>query len=131
MINKKLIDRCVDIAHGIELVDELISLRTRHFAFILNKNKILKIGINRQKTHPILKNRKYNYGHWTKLHAEADAVIKSGEIDQSNNKMLTFRFDSSNNLNIGKPCKFCMKLLKDCNFKTIVYSNELGKFEKL
>ena len=130
MITQKLINKCIDVARGIDICDS-IDRRTRHFAFILNKNKILAIGKNSQKTHPILQNNKYGYGSWSKLHAETSAVIKSGEVDHSNNKLLTFRFDKSNNINIGKPCKYCQRLLKDSNFKEVIYSTNNGKFLSL
>ena len=126
-MNSKLISRCVDIALEVTNCD-LKDRRVRHFAFIINKNKILSIGKNAQKTHPILKNNKYGYGWWSKLHAETSAVVRSKIFDHSNNKLLTFRLDKHDNINMGKPCSNCTRLIKDVNFKEVVYSDWWGKF---
>jgi deoxycytidylate deaminase len=127
-VNKKILNRLVDIAHGIEL-DKDINPRTRHYAFILNKNKILSIGCNSLKTHP--KILKYGYHENAGVHAELSALIKSGSISHSNNKLVTFRFDKSNNLNNGKPCVFCQKVLRDVEIKEVWYSCGMGVMNKL
>lgn len=127
-MNKNLLRRLIDIAHGIELEKE-INPRTRHYAFILNKNKILSIGRNSLKTHPQV--LKYGYRENSTIHAELSAIIKSGTVLHKNNKLITFRFDKSGNLNNGKPCKFCQKLLKEMKVKEVWYSNKYGNMLRL
>lgn len=119
--------RLVDLAKNLIVYDN-IDLRCRHFAFILNKSKIVSIGRNSRKSHPI--NQKYGYFDGSGLHAEACAVIKSGDIDHSKHVLVTFRIDRNDQIAMGKPCKHCQKLLRDVAFKEIYYSNELGEFEK-
>jgi len=127
-MNKKVLNRLIDIANGITL-EENINPRTRHYAFILNKNKILSIGCNSLKTHPKL--FKYGYHKNAGIHAELSALIKSGSISHSNNKLITFRFDKSGELNNGKPCSFCQRALKDVGIKEVWYSCEEGSINKL
>jgi len=121
------LSRLVDLAKNLIVYDN-VDLRCRHFAFILNKSKIVSIGRNSRKSHPI--NQKYGYFDGSGLHAEACAVIKSGKIDHSKHVLVTFRIDRNDKIAMGKPCKHCQKLLKDVAFKEIYYSNELGEFEK-
>jgi hypothetical protein len=58
--------RLIQFARNLIVCDE-IDLRCRHFAFILKKGKIVSIGKNSNKSHPI--NQKYGYfkgsGHRT------------------------------------------------------------------
>jgi len=126
-MNLRQINRLIDIAQGIS-IDKQINKRTRHYAFILNKNKIISIGTNSLKTHP--KVIKYNYHKNAGIHAELAAIIKSGTLFHKNNKMITFRFDNSGNLNIGKPCPSCQKLISSLGFKEIWYSQSSGNFQK-
>lgn len=120
-------ERLVQVARNIIIYDD-IDLRCRHFAFILNKNKIISIGKNSKKSHPI--NHKYGYSNGSGLHAEACAVIKSGSINHSKNILVTFRIDRNDKVAMGKPCRHCQKLLQDVNFKEIHYSDERGQFQR-
>jgi deoxycytidylate deaminase len=120
-------NRLVQLARNLIIYDG-IDLRCRHFAFILKRNKIIAIGKNSKKSHPI--NQKYGYFEGTGLHAEACAVIRSGDINHSRHTMVTFRIDRNNKLAMGKPCDHCQKLLKDVCFKEIYYSDEQGQFQK-
>jgi len=120
-------ERLVQLARNLIIYDG-IEPRCRHFAFILKRNKIITIGKNSKKTHPI--NQKYGYFQGTGLHAEACAVIRSGNVDHSKHTLVTFRIDRNENVAMGKPCEHCQKLLKDVAFKEVYYSNELGEFQK-
>jgi deoxycytidylate deaminase len=119
--------RLIQFARNLIVCDE-IDLRCRHFAFILKKGKIVSIGKNSNKSHPI--NQKYGYFKGSGLHAEACAIIKSGKIDHTNHTLVTFRIDRNDKVAMGRPCKNCQKLLKDVAFKQIFYSNEQGEFEQ-
>jgi deoxycytidylate deaminase len=120
-------DRLVNLAKNLIIYDDT-GIRCRHFAFILHKNRVVSIGRNSKKSHPI--NRKYGYFEGSGIHAEACAVIKSGKVDHSKNILVTFRIDRNEKVAMGKPCKHCQKLLGDVIFKEIYYSNEKGEFTK-
>lgn len=121
------LNRLVSLARNLIIYDD-IELRCRHFAFILNKSKIVSIGRNSKKSHPI--NQKYGYFDGSGLHAEACAIIKSGNTDHSKHTLVTFRIDRNDKVAMGKPCRYCQKLLSDVNFKEIYYSDEQGQFQK-
>jgi deoxycytidylate deaminase len=127
-VNKKTLNRLVDIAHGIELESD-INPRTRHYAFILNKKRILSIGCNSLKSHPKL--LQYGYRPHAGVHAELSALIRSDSVLHSNNKLVTFRFDKSGNLNNGKPCIFCQRALNDAGMKEVWYSCKKGRINRL
>ena len=99
-----------------------------HVAVIFQRNKILSIGQNSFKTHPIAK----KYGHkGCCTHAEASAIIRHGIEDCTGLNMAVLRIDRRNNLTISKPCSSCRQLLGDCNLRNIYYTNKKGEWEKL
>lgn len=112
-------------------------LRCRHFSFIMDKNKILSIGLNSPKTHPL--NLKYNYVNKNKekisnivgTHSELSAVIKFGEEDCSGLILVNTRINRNNKLDYSAPCSGCSDMIKQLNFKEVWYSNANGLFNKL
>jgi deoxycytidylate deaminase len=112
-------------------------LRCRHFSFIMDKSRILAIGLNSMKTHPL--NLKYNYVNKNKekisnivgTHSELSAVIKLGEEDCSGLMIVNTRINRNNKLDYSAPCNGCSDMIKQLNFKEVWYSNANGLFEKL
>lgn len=112
-------------------------LRCRHFSFILDKNKIISIGLNSLKTHP--KNLKYNYVNKNNqnisdivgTHSELSAVIKLGEEDCSDLTLVNTRINRNDELDFSAPCSGCLDMIKQLNFKNVYFSNVQGKFDKL
>ena len=112
-------------------------LRCRHFSFIMDKNKILSIGLNSPKTHPL--NLKYNYVNKNKekisnivgTHSELSAVIKFGEEDCSGLILVNTRINRNNKLDYSAPCNGCSDMVRQLNFKEVWYSNANGVFNKL
>ena len=110
--------------------------RCRHFSFILDGTKIIKIGFNRDKTHP--KNLSYDYKNrrgemmsdQIGIHSEMDAIIKLGITDCSGLTLINTRINRNNRLDLSKPCRGCTDLLKRLNFKNIYYVNSSGEFCK-
>lgn len=112
-------------------------LRCRHFSFILDRNRIISIGLNSSKTHP--KNLKYNYVNKLKenisdivgTHSELNAVIKLGQEDCSKLTLVNTRINRNNDLDYSAPCSGCSDMIKQLNFKEVYYSNNEGEFEKI
>lgn len=112
-------------------------LRCRHFSFILDRNKIISIGLNSSKTHP--KNLKYNYVNKMNqnisdivgTHSELSAVIKLGEEDCSSLTLVNTRINRNDELDFSAPCSGCLDMIKQLNFKNVYFSNVQGKFDKL
>ena len=122
----KIFSKVVEVSHA--LLNEHPSLhRCRHFSFIVSGNRILKIGFNRSKTHPI--NLKYNYvnkrgeymGDQVGIHSEMDAVIKFGESNCAGLTMINTRIDRNGKLAMSKPCRGCMHMLSHLNFNSVYY----------
>jgi deoxycytidylate deaminase len=112
-------------------------LRCRHFSFVLDKNKIVSIGLNSLKTHP--KNLKYNYVNKLNenisdivgTHSELSAVIKLGKEDCSDLTLVNTRINRNDELDFSAPCSGCCDMIKQLNFKNVYFSNNKGRFDKL
>lgn len=112
-------------------------LRCRHFSFILDRNRIISIGLNSLKTHPL--NLKYNYVNKNNqkisdivgTHSELSAVIKLGEEDCSGLTLVNTRINRNNQLDYSAPCSGCRDMIKQLNFKDVYYSFDRIKFNKL
>jgi deoxycytidylate deaminase len=112
-------------------------LRCRHFSFILDRNRIISIGMNSTKTHPL--NLKYNYVNKDNksisdivgTHAELNAVIRLGEEDCSRLTLINTRINRNNVLDYSAPCSGCSDMIKQLNFKNVYFSNVQGKFDKI
>jgi deoxycytidylate deaminase len=112
-------------------------LRCRHFSFILQRNRIISIGLNSTKTHPL--NLKYNYINKNKekisdivgTHSELNAVIKLGEEDCSKLTLINTRINRNNLLDYSAPCNGCSDMIKQLNFQNVFYSTNNGNFKKM
>jgi deoxycytidylate deaminase len=104
--------------------------RCRHFSFIFEKQRLLSIGINNPKTHPL--NLRYNYinkqrdkiSEMVGTHSELNAVIKLGLEDCSGFTMVNTRINRNNKLDYSYPCNGCMDMIKKYGFKKIIYSTK-------
>jgi deoxycytidylate deaminase len=118
------------------LMSENFKAKTFHTTFIIKKNRIQKIGINNDKTHPA--NLKYNYvGKEGKdirsmvgVHSELSAILKYGREDCSDCVFVNVRINRNGNPTIAKPCKGCQDLLIQIGFKKVFFTNEKGVFEE-
>lgn len=126
MIEQKL-NKFVEIAKALQPNNH--GVKTFHVTFILNKNKILSIGINNPKTHP--KTLKYDYWDDVGVHSELSAVIKLGKEDCSNYTFINIRLKKDGTVASSKPCRGCQDMLNQIGFKKIFFTNDLGKFENV
>jgi deoxycytidylate deaminase len=112
-------------------------LRCRHFSFILDRNRIISIGLNSLKTHPL--NLKYKYvnknnqsiSNIVGTHSELSAVIKLGKEDCSKLTLINTRINRNNRLDFSAPCSGCCDMIDQLNFKNVFFSNSEGKFDRL
>ena len=109
-------------------------LRCRHFSFILDRNRIISIGMNSTKTHPM--NLKYNYINKNKekisdivgTHSELNAVIKLGIEDCSKLTLVNTRINRNNTLDHSAPCHGCSDMIKQLNFKNVYHTDSQANF---
>ena len=112
-------------------------MRCRHFSFILDRNRIISIGLNSLKTHPL--NLKYKYvnknnqsiSNIVGTHSELSAVIKLGKEDCSKLTLINTRINRNNRLDFSAPCSGCCDMIDQLNFKNVFFSNSEGKFDRL
>ena len=114
-------------------------LRTFNCSFLVRRNKILSIGINRDKTHPINR-RNPKFGDegqdisCTKLTcAELVAINRSKNqknIDYPKTKMINIRIKRDGSLGLGRPCESCQSLLNYFGIKEVYYSLDNQGIEK-
>lgn len=102
-------------------------VRSKHAAALVVKNKIISIGVNKEKTHPI--QRKYSRDeclNWT--HAEIDC-LKNVDIDIRKSTLYVVRSNTGNDLLESCPCEGCMGMIEDSNIKRVVHSVSNGIVE--
>ncbi len=125
----RVIKKAIDIAHAL-CPTNWKNVNNSHIAFLVKKNKIVKIGWNRKRTHPEISKHPYHDGY-VGTHAELDVILKSGLEDLNDHSMIVLRVDRKGRLANSKPCPGCLSLLKSYNVDEVFYSDVQGKIEKL
>lgn len=128
-------DRLIDIA--MSMVDRSSGKRSHHFSFIIKKNRIISIGQNNKKTHPInLVHRKFSlktgedFSEERYTCSEFNAILKLKNLTNIETKkcdLINLRINKNNNLDYAKPCMGCENLLRYSEFKNVLWSNNMGQ----
>jgi deoxycytidylate deaminase len=97
----------------------------RHSAAIVYKKKVLSIGCNQIKTHPLM--LKYQTDeHKIHLHAEIDAIIKAINLHGSEIlkrcELYVLRLTGGGNVGHSKPCRGCQKAIDAFGFKGVYWT---------
>lgn len=128
-------DKIREISYA--LLDRHTEPKSRHFSFILYKNKIVSIGFNNtKKTHPFnIKNRyrskeNTDISSFVGTHSELAAVIKYGWEDLDGHIMINTRINREGNITNSKPCFGCQNLIQQLNIKALYYTDIDGNFVK-
>lgn len=118
--------RLVDTAKKIkELTPDF--KRNFHVTFILNKKKLISIGVNSKKTHTCSLNYKYRGEVGT--HSELAAINQLRFRGVQNFTVVNIRLNSKNEVRMSKPCCGCADMLKQFSVKKVYYSTNDGTFE--
>ena len=135
-MNRSHFKRFEDIA--LSLIDWTEDIRCRHFSFIINKTRIVSIGINQKKTHPTnLKNRKVSaktgedFSAQKHTCSEFNAIIKLKNLTNMDTKkcvLVNMRYDRNKKLALASPCMSCVSLLKYHEFKKVIWTNNKGEY---
>ncbi len=126
-------DRLVELAMAI-IPSAEIDCTNKHLSFAMNKNRVIAIGYNRHKTHPLCV--KYGYP-LLGIHSEMSVLIQVGAENLSGLTLVNIRLSGDSFrgrihrpiLRNSKPCKRCMPWCMTL-FKKIYYSTNQG-FEQL
>ena len=100
-MNAKRLQRLLEYAYPLCLS---IKRQKKHISIILRKGRIVSIGCNRFKTHPVAKEKGYMF---EEMHSELDAFLK---LDAPERDLVLFnvRFNSLGQMRMARPCERCM-----------------------
>ncbi len=124
----RILKRAVETAHALCPIN-WSNVNNSHIAFLVKKNKIIRIGWNRKRTHPEISKHPYHDGY-VGTHAELDVILKSGLDNLEDHSIIVLRIDRNGKLNNSKPCLGCRSVLNQFNVKNIFYSNSEGNIVK-
>ena len=128
-MKSRIINKAIDIAHAL-CPTNWQNVNNSHIAFLVKKNKIIKIGWNKKRTHPEIAKHPYHEGY-VGTHAELDVILKSGLDSLNYPSMIILRVDRKGRLANSKPCPGCLSLLNSYDINEVFYSDAEGKIEKL
>lgn len=102
----------------------------RLFAAICIRNKIISVGCNKDKTHPLqLKFGKNPFSIF--LHAELDAIKNSlkriNVLDLKKSTLFICRIKMDNSWGLAKPCKGCQEAMSFFRIPHVTYSTGIDR----
>jgi dCMP deaminase len=101
---------------------KLISKESEHFpqigAVIYKGNKVVSLGFNKIKSHPILANEDRFYS----LHAEMSAMLNAKQ-DLKGCTIYVYREYQNGDPALAKPCKHCMPTLIDAGISKVYFTD--------
>jgi deoxycytidylate deaminase len=111
--------------------------RCRHFSFIFDRSRLVSMGVNSCKTHPL--NMRYNYvnrynhriSDFVGTHSEMSAVIKLGESECEGLVLVNTRINRKNELDYSCPCKGCLDMIIKLGFKSVFFTTKEMKFDSM
>lgn len=111
--------------------------RARLCAAVVYRGRIVAIGVNQDKTHPLARQYAKNE-HADTLHAEVDAINRAAkklnERQRRKSTVFVVRIkcigntqdgNSPEGYGLAKPCSGCMGMIEDYGFGRIVYTNDI------
>lgn len=102
--------------------------RNHHLAAVLwRKRKPVRIGTNRNKTHPRAVRTFEDNSQAACLHAEMDALIAA----QPGDTLEVLRWLKDGRLTMAKPCEHCQKWIRESRIRKVRYTNWEGQWETL
>lgn len=93
----------------------------KHVSIVLRKGKVVSIGSNAMKTHPLAKEHGYMF---EEMHSELDAFLKCGEPKRGL-VLFNIRFNRLGQMRMARPCHRCMPWCLGV-FDAIWYTTEDG-----
>lgn len=108
------------IAAAMESADYQYKLGAAIFA----KKRLISVGTNNAKTHPLSK----FYGRPVTVHAEMQAIIRAKNFVESLDGMILVvaRIKRNGEFGMARPCSGCQSIIKRNNIKEVWYTTENG-----
>ncbi len=85
-------------------------------ALVVKKNRVLSVGYNNPKTHPLAKTK------MKQLHAEMDAVIGCTAEQLDGAEIVVVRARRDRKIGMAKPCAACHAFIKSMGLKSVYYT---------
>lgn len=134
-MNPKYLSKALELAYALHDKDRE-ELRCQHFTFVFLRDKIITIGFNQNKTHPI--NFK-NLSASIPAHRLQKKIIcselsvfmqlkRKTNIPYNKCNLVNVRIDRDNRVRNSYPCLFCRNLIAYIQPKSLFYTNDLGAF---
>ena len=90
-------------------------------ALVVQKNRVLSVGYNQPKTHPISADTRMK-----QLHAEMHAVIQCPNRDLEGADVIVARTRPSGKPGLAKPCEVCEGILRRAGVRRVYYTTGWG-----
>lgn len=90
-------------------------------ALVVNKNRVLAVGYNHRKTHPISAGTRMQ-----QLHAEMHAVLQCSPDTLAGIDLVVARGRASKTPGMAKPCAVCQNILRRFGIKRVYYTTSSG-----
>lgn len=119
---KKLIEMTRD-----EAFVKVIDRQFIHCSIIMRRSKVIAVGFNERRTHPLAK--KYGYRD-DFVHAELDAMLSVPKNKMHNLDLVNFRFNPAGELRMAKPCDKCFPWVSAL-FRNVFYSDPDGNMVRI
>lgn len=108
--------------------------RCRHISFIFKGSRILSVGVNSKKTHPL--NSLYSYvgrfgediSSFVGTHSEMKAVLNSDRHFSRGMKFVNLRLNRNMEFDSSRPCLGCEQMLSRLGFSEVFHTDSDGTF---
>jgi hypothetical protein len=117
-MNTKRITRLLEFAYPLCLE---IPRPKKHVSLVLRKGRVVSVGSNAMKTHPIAKEHGYMF---EEMHSELDAFLRCGE-PKKGLTLFNIRFNRMGQMRMARPCHRCMPWCVGV-FESIWYTTDEG-----
>lgn len=95
-----------------------VRLAFRHGAVLVRKNRVVAVGYNSYKTHPLLAERtEFPY-----LHAETHAIFRYGMDNCEGLDLYVARINREGELQNSAPCLVCRTVIRDVGIANVYHS---------
>ena len=137
MLNK--FHRSLEISRALFNNIEKSAPRCRHFSFVYYQNKLISIGQNNKKTHPInLKNPVFseNGQNLSEIKGCCSEMIALLKVKRKTNlafnkcELYNIRIDKNGVVCNSYPCKSCQNLILFLGIKKVYYTDNCGSIKQ-
>lgn len=135
-MTSSIIERC--ISKSLEMSRRKgVWNRCRHFTFILDGKRIVSLGTNSRKTHPLNLLHPYTnrnmeiISQFVGTHSEMKAVLRLGPQNCRGLSLLNVRIDRNGRVSQSRPCRGCMSMIRNLGLFEVLHTDHEGRVARL